>query len=164
MEIKKAIDRHGFFSGTRSFPTRHHSHSTMNSDEAGLQAQLDALRAQDSQAGQGTLPKPPLRRPQRQALPKHLRRVEHRHEPADTTWPHEGCGRAMTRIGEHVSERLDIIPAEFFVHRHIYGEWASRCCQVLKQQTAVAEVIDACLHASGLLARTLISRFADHLP
>ena len=137
---------------------------TLAEDEAGLQAQLDALRAQVRQAGQGTPPKPPPRRPRRQALPEHLRRVEHRHEPTDTTCPHEGCGRAMTRIGEDVSERLDIIPAEFFVHRHIYGKWACRCCQVLKQQPAVAEVIDGGLPASGLLAHTLISRFADHLP
>ncbi len=70
----------------------------------------------------------------------------------------------MVRIGEDVSERLDIIPAEFFVHRHIYGKWACRCCQALKQQPAVAEIIGAGLPASGLLAHTLISRFADHLP
>jgi hypothetical protein len=30
----------------------------------------------------------------------------------------------MTRVGEDVSERLDIVPAEFFVHKHIYGKWA----------------------------------------
>ena len=35
----------------------------------------------------------------------------------------------MTRVGEDVSEKLDIVPAEFFVHRHIYGKWACRCCQ-----------------------------------
>lgn len=137
---------------------------TLAEDEAGLQAQLDALRAQVTQASQSTPPKPPPRRPRRQALPEHLRRVEHRHEPADTTCPSEGCGRAMTRIGEDVSERLDIIPAEFFVHRHIYGKWACRCCQVLKQQPIAPEIIDAGLPASGLLAHTLISRFADHLP
>ena len=33
----------------------------------------------------------------------------------------------MTRIGEDVSERLDVVPSEFFVHRHIYGKWACRC-------------------------------------
>jgi len=121
---------------------------TLAEDEAGLQAQLDALRAQVRQAGQGTPPKPPPRRRRRQALPEHLRRVEHRHEPADTTCPSEGCGRAMTRIGEDVSERLDIIPAEFFVHRHIYGKWACRCCQVLKQQpTALRSSTRACLPA-----------------
>lgn len=103
-------------------------------DEAGLQAPLDALGAQAARAaeGQATLLKPPLRRPRHRALPERLKRVEHRHEPEDTTCPSEGCGRPVTRIGEDISERLDIVPAEFFVHRHIYGKWACRCCQSLK--------------------------------
>jgi transposase len=37
----------------------------------------------------------------------------------------------MVRIGEDVSERLDIIPAEFFVHRHIRGKCCKKCCQTL---------------------------------
>ena len=35
----------------------------------------------------------------------------------------------MVRIGEDVSERLDIVPAEFFVQRHVRGKWACKCCQ-----------------------------------
>ena len=102
--------------------------------------------------------------PRRQALPEHLRRVEHRHEPEDATCPSEGCGRPMACIGEDISEQLDIVPAEFFVHSHVYGKWACRCCQTLKQPTAALEMIDGGMAASGLLAHTLISRFADHLP
>ncbi|UKI08713.1 IS66 family transposase zinc-finger binding domain-containing protein [Variovorax paradoxus] len=70
----------------------------------------------------------------------------------------------MTRIGQEVSERLDIVPAEFFVHRHIYGKWACRCCQVLRQAPSVAEVIEGGIAASGFVAHTLISRFVDHMP
>lgn len=42
----------------------------------------------------------------------------------------------MVSIGEDASERLDIIPTEFFVRRHIYGTWVC-CCQMLQQQPAV---------------------------
>ena len=63
-----------------------------------------------------------------------------------------------------MSERLDIVPAEFFVHRHIYGKWVCRCGQSLRQAAAEPEVIEGGMPASGLLAYTLISRFADHLP
>ena len=137
---------------------------TLTEDEASLRSQLDRLRAEAAADDASTKPKTPPRRPRREALPAHLRRVEHRHEPEDTTCQNEGCGAPMTRIGEDVTERLDIVPAEFFVHRHVYGKWACRCCQVLKQEPAAPEVIEGGVAASGLLAHTLISRFADHLP
>ncbi len=140
---------------------------TLLEDEADLEAQLAALQA----ALPKTLPAPkaPRRRPRRQALPDHLRRVEHRHEPDDTNCTTPACGQPMTRVGEDVSERLDIVPAEFFVHRHIYGKWTCRCCQRqgierLVQEPADPQIIDGGIAASGLVAHTLISRFVDHLP
>ena len=51
-------------------------------------------------------------KPRRAVLPEHLRRVEYRHEPEDTTCPTPGCGQAMARIGEDITEKLDIVPAE----------------------------------------------------
>jgi transposase len=140
---------------------------TLLEDEADLEAQLAALQA----ALPKTQPSPKAtpRRPRRQALPDHLRRVEHHHEPENTTCTTAGCGQAMTRVGEDVSERLDIVPAEFFAHRHIYGKWACRCCQRqgierLVQEPVDAQIIDGGIPASGLVAHTLISRFVDHLP
>ena len=135
---------------------------TLAEDEASLQAQLAELQRTLPEAPK--TPKAPPRRPRRQALPEHLERVEHRHEPEDTTCPNAECGRPMQRIGEDVSEKLDIIPAKFFVHRHIYGKWACRCCQQIHQEPAEPDVIDGGIPASGLVAHTLISRFVDHLP
>jgi transposase len=139
---------------------------TLAEDEAALRAQLERLRreAEAAAAAAGTKPKAPPRKPRRNALPEHLRRVEHRHEPDSTDCQEQGCGRPMKRIGEDVTERLDIVPAEFFVHRHIYGKWACRHCQVLKQAPSVPEIVEGGIAASGLLAHTAISRFVDHLP
>ena len=142
---------------------------TLAEDEADLREQLERLRreaaaAAAAAAASDTTTKTAPRRPRRNPLPEHLRRVEHRHEPERTDCQEPGCGRLMTRIGEEVSERLDIVPAEFFVHRHIYGKWACRCCQVLRQAPSVAEVIEGGIAASGFVAHTLISRFVDHLP
>jgi transposase len=140
---------------------------TLLEDEADLEAQLAALQA----ACPKTQPKPkaPARRPRRQALPDHLRRVEHHHEPEDTACTTADCGQPMTRVGEDISERLDIVPAEFFVHRHIYGKWTCRCCQRLGlerlvQEPADPQIIDGGIAASGFAAHILISRFVDHLP
>lgn len=127
-------------------------------DEADLQAQLDALQGQ---ASSPVNTEKTSRQPRRQKLPESLRRVEHRHEPADTTC---GCGRAMERVGEDVSERLDIIPAEFFVHRHVRGKWACRCCQTLVQEPVAPQVVDKGQPTAGLVAHTLVSRFVDHVP
>ncbi|MDE2299928.1 MAG: IS66 family transposase [Burkholderiales bacterium] len=140
---------------------------TLLEDEADLEAQLAALQAACPKTP--AAPKAVARRPRRQALPDHLRRVEHRHEPEDTTCQTQDCGQPMTRVGEDISERLDIVPAEFFVHRHIYGKWACRCCQRqgierLVQEPADPQIIDGGIAASGLVAHTLISRFVDHLP
>jgi transposase len=135
---------------------------TLLEDEASLEAQLAELRA--SLPETPATPKAAPRKPRRQALPEHLRRVEHHHEPEDTTCPMPECGQPMTRVSEDVSEKLDIVPAEFFVHRHIYGKWVCRCCERLVQEPAAPEIIDGGIPASGLVAHTLISRFADHLP
>ncbi len=140
---------------------------TLLEDEADLEAQLAALQAALPKTP--AAPKPPRKQPRRQALPAHLRRVEHHHEPESTSCSIPDCGQPMTRIGEDVSERLDIVPAEFFVHRHIYGKWACRCCQRLGlerlvQEPADPQIIDGGIAASGFIAHTLISRFVDHLP
>jgi transposase len=129
-------------------------------DEASLQAQIEALQG----AAPAAPAAPPQNKPRRRPLPEHLRRVEYYHEPADTHCPNAECGRPMQRVGEDVSERLDIVPAEFFVQRHIYGKWVCRCCEQLVQEPAAPQIIDRGLPASGLLAHTLISRFVDHLP
>jgi transposase len=133
-------------------------------DQASLEAQLLALQGE-----RGQTPAPPpdektKSKPRRQVLPDHLRRVEYRHEPENTTCPSPGCGQAMARIGEDITEKLDIVPAEFFVHHHIRGKWACKCCQTLVQQPVAPQIIDKGMPAPGLIAHVLVSRFVDHLP
>jgi len=140
---------------------------TLAEDESDLDAQLKALKGDADQAEKA--PPKDMRRPRRQALPEHLRRVEHHHEPEDTTCPNPECGEAMVRIGEDVSERLDIVPAEFFVHRHIRGKWVCKCCRHngegrLVQEPVDPQIIDKGVPTAGLVAHTLVAHFVDHLP
>ena len=136
---------------------------TLAEDEADLQAQLQALQGDGEQPGDKA-PADSKRQPRREKLPEHLRRVVHRHEPQDTTCPTPECGQQMVRIGEDVSERLDIVPAEFFVHRHIRGKWVCKCCEQLVQEPVEPQIIDKGLPTAGLVAHTLVARFVDHLP
>ncbi len=135
---------------------------TLAEDEADLQAQLNALQGQAEPSGEPQADT--KRRPRREKLPEHLRRVEHRHEPENTSCPTPDCGQPMVRIGEDVSERLDVVPAEFFVHRHIRGKWVCKCCQQLVQEPVEPQIIDKGVPTAGLIAHTLVARFVDHLP
>lgn len=69
-------------------------------------------------------PAAPRTRAGRQTLPEHLERVEVRHEPDSCTCPN--CQANLIKIGEDVSEQLDIEPARFFVVRHIRPQYACR--------------------------------------
>ena len=91
---------------------------TVAADEASLQAQLDALQDLPQVLAPTVEPR---RQPKRQALPEHLVRLDHHHELESTLCPTVGCALQMVRVGEDISERLDIVPAQFFVHRHIRG-------------------------------------------
>src|SRR6218665_1927550 len=124
---------------------------TLAEDEASLKAQLAELKGKQPEVP--VLPKATPRRPRRQALPEHLQRVEHRHEPADTTCPNADCAKPMQRVGEDVSEKLDIIPAQFFVHRHIYGKWACRCCHKTGEGRLVQEPVEPDVVDGGIPAR-----------
>ncbi|AMM25191.1 IS66 family transposase [Variovorax sp. PAMC 28711] len=135
---------------------------TLAEDESSLQAQLEQARGEPAAGAKDDTQTE--RKPRRKPLPDHLRREDHHHEPDNTNCPSPMCGRPMVRVGEDISERLDIVPAEFFVHRHIYGKWACRCCECLVQDAVAPQIIDSGMPAAGLIAHTMVSHFVDHLP
>ena len=104
---------------------------TLASDVAAAEAELAKRQAE---AGNAEVPPRPRReRAGRQALPDHLPRIEHRHEPESCACGK--CGKDLILIGEDISEQLDVEPAKFFVHRHIRPQYACRACETV---TAVA--------------------------
>ena len=136
---------------------------TRDADIAACEARLAAER-QAAEMGPH-LPeaaKPQRERAGRQPLPAHLPRVEHRHEPENCTCGQ--CGQALVQIGEDVTEKLSIIPAEFFVEKHIYPKYACRPCQTLTAAPALASVIEGGQATPALLAWVMVSKFVDHLP
>jgi transposase len=98
----------------------------------------------------------------RQVLPEHLERVDVRHEPDSCTCP--ACQANLVKIGEDVSEQLDIEPARFFVVRHIRPQYACRQCETITAAPVAPAVIDGSLAAPGLLAWVATGKYLDHLP
>ncbi|MDD5469121.1 MAG: IS66 family transposase [Anaerolineales bacterium] len=131
---------------------------TLLADRAAIEEEL----AQAERALKPKAPRKPRARAGRQPLPTHLPRVEHRHEPESCTCGQ--CGSALVKIGEDVSEQLDVEPAKFTVHRHIRPQYACKRCETVVAAPVPPAVIDGGLAAAGLLVWVIISKFADHLP
>lgn len=104
---------------------------------------------------------PPKDKPRRAVLPPALPRREIRHEPDATQC---GCGCALERIGEDVSEKLDYTPGVFDVERHIRGKWVCRSCETLIQAPVAPHIIDKGIPTVNLLVQVLIAKYLDHLP
>jgi transposase len=130
---------------------------TQASDVAATRAELAKQHAGMPQA-----PRPPRARAGRQPLPDHLPRIEHVHEPESCTCGQ--CGKDLVKIGEDISEQLDVEPARFFVHRHIRPQYACRICETVSAAPIPPAVIDGGMAAVGLLSWVAISKFLDHLP
>jgi transposase len=134
---------------------------TLASDLAAAQAELDSKQAEAAASAEPP-PRSARSRAGRQALPDHLPRIEHLHEPHSCTCGQ--CGTALVKIGEDISEQLDVEPARFFVHRHIRPQYACRACESVSAAPIPAAVIDGGMAAVGLYAWVMISKYLDHLP
>ncbi|SEG24123.1 Transposase [Nitrosomonas ureae] len=107
-------------------------------------------------------PKSPRVRAGRQPLPDHLPRIEHRHEPESCQCGQ--CGNKLVKIGEDVTEQLDVEPARFFVHRHIRPQYACKSCETITAEPVPPAIIDSGMAAPGLLAWVITSKYLNHLP
>ena len=98
----------------------------------------------------------------RGVLPKHLPRVEEVIAPEDVTC---GCGAARHVIGEDVSERLDIVPAQFRVLVTRHPKYACRSCEAgTVQAPAKPRLIEGGMPTEATIASVIVSKYADHLP
>jgi transposase len=98
----------------------------------------------------------------RGVLPKHLPRVEEVIAPEDVTC---GCGAARHVIGEDVSERLDIVPAQFRVLVTRRPKYACRSCEAgIVQAPAKPRLIEGGMPTEATIASVIVSKYADHLP
>lgn len=98
----------------------------------------------------------------RGSLPGHLPRVEEVIEPEILIC---ACGGCLHCIGEDVSERLDVIPAQFRVIVTRRPKYACRACtDGVVQAPAPAWLIQAGLPTEATVAHVLVSKYADHLP
>lgn len=83
-----------------------------------------------------------------------------------------GCGAKLIKVGEKVTERLNIIPEKIYVEKHIYPVYACRVCEgsgdeehpVFRQTPAAKNIIPKSIATPGLLSYIFVNKYCNHMP
>lgn len=102
------------------------------------------------------------RRQRRHPLPDHLETETITIEPDEKVCP--GCGKPLEKIGEEVSEEIDLIPAKLIRRRTVRPKYACHCGEAgVKIASLPPRLIPQSRLGTGLATHILLSRFDDHL-
>jgi len=101
----------------------------------------------------------------RNPLPKHLRRKVIEIEPTDEEKTCPVCHKQKQRIGSEETEKLEYVPASFYVRKYTRYKYACKACEShisIGQLPPMA--IDKGIPGEGLLAHIITSKYCDHSP
>lgn len=101
------------------------------------------------------------RKPVRGPLPAHLPR-ERRVIPGPTACP--CCNGKLAKLGEDITETLEVIPRQFKVIQTVRERFTCRACETITQPPAPFHPIARGRAGPELLATILEAKFGQHLP
>ena len=101
------------------------------------------------------------RKPARRPLPDHLPR-ERVVYPAPSACP--CCGGGLRKLGEDVTETLELVPRQWKVIQHVREKYSCRACETITQPPAPTHPIARGRAGPGLLAHVLFGKYGLHLP
>ena len=128
-------------------------------EELSAAAGEDAAKAEAARVHvQGFTRRPGTRRNFPADLPR--RRIVH---PAPTSCLCCG-GSKLSKIGEDVTETLDVIPRQWFVTEHVREKFSCRSCKSITQPPAPFHAIARGFAGPSLLAMMLVEKYANHQP
>ena len=101
------------------------------------------------------------RKPARRPLPAHLprERIVYRSPAACPC-----CGGALHKLGEDVTETLEMIPRQWKVIQHVREKFSCRSCEQITQPPAPSHPIARGRAGPWLLAHILFAKYGLHLP
>jgi len=101
------------------------------------------------------------RKPARRPLPEHLPRERVVH-PSPSACP--CCGGSLHKLGEDVTETLELVPRQWKVIQHVREKHSCRSCEKITQPPAPSHPIARGRAGPGLLAHVLFGKYGLHLP
>jgi transposase len=122
----------------------------------------DEIAAERAVARTTNVPAFARKRPARQPFPEHLPR-ERVVEPGPTAC--QCCGSPRLRkLGEDITETLEIIPRQWKVIQHVREKFTCRDCERISQAPAPFHVLARGWAGPSLLAMILFEKFGQHQP
>lgn len=131
-------------------------------EELEAAATEDELKAEAAAVKATTVTGFTRRRPSRKPFPEHLPR-ERVVIAAPTSCPCCGGGR-LSKLGEDVTETLEVIPRAWKVIQHVREKFSCRDCETISQAPAPFHVIPRGWAGPSLLAMILFEKFGQHQP
>jgi transposase len=131
-------------------------------EELEASATEDELAAERATAKTTTVAAFKRKRPSRKPFPEHLPR-ERVIEPAPTACLCCGSER-LRKLGEDVTETLEVIPRQWKVIQHVREKFTCRDCEKISQAPAPFHVIPRGWAGPSLLAMILFEKFGQHQP
>jgi transposase len=101
------------------------------------------------------------RKPARRPLPDNLPR-ERVVYPVPSACP--CCGGKLHKLGEDVTETLELVPRQWKVIQHVREKYSCRTCEAITQPPAPSHPIPRGRAGPGLLAHILFAKYGLHLP
>src|SRR3979411_1533116 len=136
-----------------------------------LELQLSELQADDSEGSAGAHSEAARakiavhgfdrHRPARRPLPEHLPR-ERIVYPSPSACP--CCGGVLHKLGEDVTESLELVPRRWKGIQHVREKLSCRSCEAITQPPAPFHPIARGRSGPGLLAHILFAKYGLHLP
>jgi len=124
--------------------------------------QEDAAQAEAMETEKTVVPSFERRKPARRPLPAHLPR-ERIVYPGPATCPCCGGG-TLRKIGEDVTETLELTPRQWKVIQHVREKFSCRACETITQPPAPSHPIARGRAGPKLLAHVLFAKYGLHLP
>jgi transposase len=131
-------------------------------EELEASATEDELAAEQAAVRTTTVAAFERRKPSRKPFPEHLPR-ERVVEPAPTSCACCG-GTRLAKLGEDVTETLEVIPRQWKVIQHVREKFTCRDCEKISQPPAPFHVIPRGWAGPSLLAMILFEKFGQHQP
>jgi transposase len=132
--------------------------------------EAEALVEDKKEEAPVTIPEHTRQKPKRQPLPENLPRIEII-EDIDESEKVCACGAELSRIGEDVCEKLDIVPAKIQIIRIVRPKYACKSCEGVETEGPTVkiappppQIIPKGIATPGLIAFVAISKYADALP